>query len=154
MERQRSNVMTIKVSRAERILVLAENYDPRAFMMMNGRAQQQQQNYSWGLPFQNQQPQPQQVLSWRQTKEVEDQLKRQNPDLLDSLRFAMDDYDYITLMKYIAKGAFWAAAIYASPFLVGPLIAGRAIANSRLKQIERRNMGIKPRYPLRPTDTY
>lgn len=81
-------------------------------------------------------------------------LRRHNPDLLDSLRFAMEDRQYKVLLKQLAKGAFWSASIYAAPFLIGPLIAGRAIIRSRLKQIERRDIGIRPRYPLRPDDRY
>lgn len=137
-------------------LLLREDYNHDAFLALaNQQSQQYQQFNPYSQQFQQQQP-PQQkyALSWRQTKELEDQLKRQDPDLLDQLRFAMDDRDYGTLVRKLAQGAFWAAAIYASPFLVGPLIVGRAIARSRLKQIERRSKGIQPRYHLRPTDTY
>lgn len=87
-------------------------------------------------------------------QKLEWELRRRNPDLLDKLRFAMGDRQYGVLAGQIARGAFWAGAIYSMPFLVGPLIAARAIQRSRLKQISRRDLGIKPRYHLRPDDRY
>jgi hypothetical protein len=88
------------------------------------------------------------------THTLEYELRRKNPDLLDQIRFAMSDKQYSVFAKLLARGVFWGAAIYAAPFIVGPLIAGRAIARSRLKQIARRDAGIKPRYHLRPDDRY
>jgi hypothetical protein len=85
---------------------------------------------------------------------LEYELRRRNPDLLDKLRFAMGDHNYGVLLGQLAKGAFFGAAIYAMPFIAGPAVAVRAIQRSRLKQISRRDMGIKPRYPLRPDDRY
>lgn len=87
-------------------------------------------------------------------RQIEYELRRKNPDLIDKIRFAMDDRQYGVFAHLLARGIFWGAAIYASPLIIGPLITGRAIARSRLKQIDRRNMGIKPRYHLRPDDTY
>ena len=90
----------------------------------------------------------------RRIRSLEMQLRRKNPDLLDKLKFAMSDSDYGTLLKELAKGAFWSAAILGMPYLMGPLVAAHAVYASRQKQIERRNMGIKPRYHLRPDDEY
>lgn len=90
----------------------------------------------------------------RRIRSIEMQLRRKNPDLLDKLKFAMSDRDYSTLIKELAKGAFWSAAILGAPYLMGPLVAAHAVYASRQKQIERRNMGIKPRYHLEPDDEY
>jgi hypothetical protein len=62
----------------------------------------------------------------KELKELEIELRRENPDLLDELRFAMSDKSYGVLLKHLARGAFWAAAIYAQPYIVGPLIGLRA----------------------------
>ncbi len=92
--------------------------------------------------------------SYAHLKHVEYELRRKNPDLLDKIRFAMDDKQYGVFVKLLAQGAFWGAAMYAVPLLMIPIVTARAIGHSRLKQISRRDMGIPPRYHLRPDDTY
>ena len=90
----------------------------------------------------------------QEVKYIEMELRRRNPDLLDKLKFAMSDRQYGTLLKELGKGAFFTAAILGAPFIMAPLVGAHAVYASRQKQIQRRDMGIKPRYHLRPDDIY
>jgi oligoendopeptidase F len=84
------------------------------------------------------------------------ELRRKNPDTLDKLKFSMSDKKYGKLLALLAKGALIAAAVYAYPYVWGPLFAVGFYAKSRQKNIERRDQGLKPRWyhDIRPDDKY
>jgi hypothetical protein len=93
-------------------------------------------------------------MSPQEIKAMELELRRQNPDLLDKIRFAFKDRKYGTLFGQALKAAFYGAGIITNPHIVIPLAALQAITRSRKKQVQRRDAGIKPRYHIRPEDTY
>lgn len=120
--------------------------------------QQQYNGYSNNYPYGNNNDDYEEdgegEMSPQEIKALELELRRQNPDLLDKIRFAFKDRKYGTLFGQALKAAFYGAGIVAAPHIVLPMAAVQAISRSRKKQVQRRDMGIRPRYHIRPGDTY
>ncbi len=143
----------MKRSRAQKVSSLfsqEEQYSYSPHYYSHGGEYPPQHYYQREVPEQNHEYEQ---YTPEELKQLEYELRRKNPDLLDKLRFAMSDRQYGVLLGQLAKGAFYGAAIIGAPYIV-PLLAAGAITHSRAKQIERRDMGIKPRYHLRPGDSY